>query len=170
MGVYWLCVWRLSVCIISGRVLAETLWISTSSCSYLRRLNCCWTMFVIPAKLPESFPLLQLFVAPTPQAPRAVLIPSSDSWLWKKLMSPKQPPSKGHRQSHSLLRVKQTQSQRPACARLLNVLQSARLTDAPRCSLTGNTSPSYVTLWFMLFRFYWGSDFRLLGYYIQAEV
>lgn len=49
-----------------SRVRAETLWISTSSCSLLRRLYCCWTLFVIPAKLPESFPLLQLFVTPPP--------------------------------------------------------------------------------------------------------
>ena len=76
--VYHLRVWQESP-------IAETLWISTSSCSLLRRPNCCWTLFVIPAKLPESFPLLQLFVTPTQQGPCAIILtPSSDSWLWKK--------------------------------------------------------------------------------------
>lgn len=83
----------LLVCTISrfgSRIICKALGINTSSLSDLRRLYWSWILFVIPAKLPEGFPLLQLVVTLTQHGPCAVILsPSSDSWLRKKLMRQK---------------------------------------------------------------------------------
>lgn len=131
----------LVVCTIStfgNRLLAETLWISTSSCSHLGRLNCCRTLLVIPAKLPESSPLLQLFVTPTHSRVPVLLVWAhhqihdyGKSW-WDQ---------NNHLRgiiSHITSSGSNTQTQCPDRACILNLLRySACLTDVLYNSYTG---------------------------------
>lgn len=68
----------LVACTISGfgsTVLAETLWISTSSCSLLRRLNCCWTLlWLLPSCQKVSLSCIFFCNPPPQQGPCTVIL------------------------------------------------------------------------------------------------
>lgn len=68
----------LVACTILGfgsTVLAETLWISTSSCSLLRRLNCCWTLlWLLPSCQKVSLSCIFFCNPPPQQGPCTVIL------------------------------------------------------------------------------------------------
>ncbi len=166
------------VCHIGIQVQAETLWISTSFPSILRRLNCCWTLFVIPAKLPESFALLQLFV--TPHTAECLCCYSQPIIRFMTMEKADETEIAAVWGASSVTLSPQGQThkpQRPDRAHILHLLLfSARLSYVSYCSYDGKTFLNYVmkcilinAVYFRLFfRVNWGLE-NVTGCYSEMK-